>query len=133
MKKVVGQIVLALVLFGVGFAAWMAGQLQRRVADAHEELALLQSFADYLVGPAQNLVCIVLHPSWPRINLPVLFLRYGHNARIFVKHHEPRASCALVNRADIVLHPTLDPMKPTNPMRFRLFLHLVIPSVSASN
>jgi tetratricopeptide (TPR) repeat protein len=42
MKKVLGQVVVALVLFGVGFACWMAGQLQRRVADAHEELALLR-------------------------------------------------------------------------------------------
>jgi hypothetical protein len=42
MKKVFGQAVLALVLFGLGFACWRAGQLERRVADAHEELAVLQ-------------------------------------------------------------------------------------------
>ncbi len=42
MKKVLGQVVVALVLLGAGFASWMAGNLQRRVADAHEELALLR-------------------------------------------------------------------------------------------
>ena len=42
MKKVLGQVVVALVLLGAGFVSWMAGNLQRRVADAHEELALLR-------------------------------------------------------------------------------------------
>jgi tetratricopeptide (TPR) repeat protein len=42
MRRVLGQAVIALVLFGVGYLAWNAGQLQRRVADAHEELAMLR-------------------------------------------------------------------------------------------
>ena len=42
MRKLTGQIIAALVLFGVGLAFWMAGRLEARVADAHEELALLQ-------------------------------------------------------------------------------------------
>src|SRR6478735_4219084 len=42
MKKVVGQIILALVLAGVGVACWIGGRLEARVADAHEELALLR-------------------------------------------------------------------------------------------
>jgi hypothetical protein len=42
MKKVAGQIVLALVLVAIGGAFWMAGRLEGRVADAHEELALLR-------------------------------------------------------------------------------------------
>ena len=41
MRVVLGPVVAALVLFGVGAAFWRAGQLERRVADAHEELALL--------------------------------------------------------------------------------------------
>jgi hypothetical protein len=42
MRRVVGQAVVALVIFGLGAACWAAGRLERRVADAHEELALLQ-------------------------------------------------------------------------------------------
>lgn len=41
MRKLIGQAGLALVLVGLGFAAWTAGRLEQRVADAHEELALL--------------------------------------------------------------------------------------------
>jgi len=41
MRKFAGQAVVAVVLLGLGFAAWTAGQLEQRVADAHEELALL--------------------------------------------------------------------------------------------
>ena len=50
MRRVLGQAVIALVLFGIGYISWSAGQLQRRVADAHEELAMLRynaADADY--------------------------------------------------------------------------------------
>ena len=42
MRKVLGQAAVALVLFAVGYVSWTVGQLQNRVADAHEELALLR-------------------------------------------------------------------------------------------
>jgi hypothetical protein len=42
MRKVLGQAAIALVLFAVGYVSWTVGQLQNRVADAHEELALLR-------------------------------------------------------------------------------------------
>src|SRR5438132_1797616 len=42
MRKLAGQIAAALVLFGLGLAFWTAGRLEARVADAHEDLALLQ-------------------------------------------------------------------------------------------
>ena len=42
MRKLAGQIIAALVLFGLGLAFWTAGRLEERVADAHEDLALLQ-------------------------------------------------------------------------------------------
>ena len=42
MRVVLGSVVAALVLFGVGAAFWRAGQLEGRVADAHEDLALLR-------------------------------------------------------------------------------------------
>ena len=42
MKKVAGQIVLALVLVAIGGAFWVAGRLEGRVADAHEQPAPLR-------------------------------------------------------------------------------------------
>jgi hypothetical protein len=50
MRRLLGQVGIALALFLVGYVAWTAGQLQRRVADAHEELAVLRynaADADY--------------------------------------------------------------------------------------
>jgi hypothetical protein len=42
MRRVLGQVAIALALFVVGYVSWTVGQLQNRVADAHEELALLR-------------------------------------------------------------------------------------------
>jgi hypothetical protein len=42
MRHVIGQTVLALLLFGLGFMAWTAGSWERRVADARESFAKLQ-------------------------------------------------------------------------------------------
>jgi len=42
MRKVVGQAAIAVLLFAIGYVCWTVGQLQNRVADAHEELALLR-------------------------------------------------------------------------------------------
>ena len=42
MRKILGQAAIALVLFGFGYLSWSAGQLQNRMADAHEELAVLR-------------------------------------------------------------------------------------------
>lgn len=42
MKKVVGRIVVALVLFGVGLACWTTGEMEQGLADAHEALAVLR-------------------------------------------------------------------------------------------
>jgi hypothetical protein len=42
MRKLLGQVVMALVLFAVGFIVWRVGQLQNTVAEAHQELALLR-------------------------------------------------------------------------------------------
>ena len=42
MRQVFGQLVVALVLLGVGFVFWRGGALERRVADAHEDMALLR-------------------------------------------------------------------------------------------
>lgn len=41
MKSIVGGIILAIVLFAIGAAAWNEAKLTRRVADAHERLATL--------------------------------------------------------------------------------------------
>ena len=70
MKKVAGQVVVALVLFGVGFACWMAGQLQRRVADAHEELALLRYNAlDAEYGDLERAMGYLRRVPWVADNL----------------------------------------------------------------
>jgi tetratricopeptide (TPR) repeat protein len=70
MRKVFGQVVLAVVLLGVGFACWMAGQLERRVADAHEELALLQYNAvDAEYGDIEQAMGYLRHVPWLADNL----------------------------------------------------------------
>lgn len=42
MRKVIGQAILALAFLALGIASWTAGRWESRVADAREELALLQ-------------------------------------------------------------------------------------------
>src|SRR4051812_12210390 len=42
MRRVFGQLIGAVVLFAVGYISWTAGRLQRRMADAHEQLAVLR-------------------------------------------------------------------------------------------
>jgi len=46
----------------------------------------------------------MLYPARGRENLFMLFLRHGHDARLFVKDHETRAGRALIDRTDITLH-----------------------------
>jgi tetratricopeptide (TPR) repeat protein len=70
MSKVLGQVVLAIVLLGAGVACWMAGQLERRVADAHEELALLQYNAvEAEYGDIEQALGFLRHVPWVADNL----------------------------------------------------------------
>ena len=70
MKKVLGQVVVALVLFAVGLAFWMAGDLQRRVADGHEELALLRYNAlDAEYGALEQTMGYLRRVPWVADNL----------------------------------------------------------------
>jgi tetratricopeptide (TPR) repeat protein len=70
MRKVFGPVVLAVVLFGFGFACWMAGQLERRVADAHEELALLRYNAvDAEYGDIEQAMVYLRRVPWVADNL----------------------------------------------------------------
>ena len=65
MKKVLGQVILALVLAGVGGAFWVAGRLEGRVADAHEELALLRYTAlDAEYGDIDQAMTYVRRVPW---------------------------------------------------------------------
>jgi hypothetical protein len=65
MKKVAGQVILALVLVGVGGAFWVAGRLEGRVADAHEELALLRySALDAEYGDLDQAMIFVRRVPW---------------------------------------------------------------------
>jgi tetratricopeptide (TPR) repeat protein len=65
MKKVAGQIVLALVLVAIGGAFWVAGRLEGRVADAHEELALLRYTAlDAEYGDIDQAMTFVRRVPW---------------------------------------------------------------------
>src|SRR6185436_733152 len=65
MKKVAGQVILALVLVGVGGAFWVAGRLEGRVADAHEELALLRYTAlDAEYGDLDQAMVFVRRVPW---------------------------------------------------------------------
>jgi tetratricopeptide (TPR) repeat protein len=65
MKKVAGQVILALVLVGLGGAFWVAGRLEGRVADAHEELALLRYTAlDAEYGDIDQAMPFVRRVPW---------------------------------------------------------------------
>jgi len=65
MKKVAGQIILALVLVAIGGAFWVAGRLEGRVADAHEELALLRYTAlDAEYGDIDQAMTFVRRVPW---------------------------------------------------------------------
>jgi len=65
MRKLAGQIVAALVLFGLGLAFWTAGRLEARVADAHEDLALLQyKAADVANGDLEESVSYARRIPW---------------------------------------------------------------------
>ena len=70
MRKVLGQVVLAMVLAGIGVTSWMGGQLESRVADAHEELALLRYEAvgaEY--GDIEQAMAYVRRVPWLADNL----------------------------------------------------------------
>ncbi|MEO8259400.1 MAG: hypothetical protein ABI868_18780 [Acidobacteriota bacterium] len=65
MKKVAGQIVLAVVFLAIGGAFWVAGRLEGRVADAHEELALLRYTAlDAEYGDIDQAMTYVRRVPW---------------------------------------------------------------------
>jgi hypothetical protein len=65
MRKVLGQAAIAVVLFGLGFIAWNAGTLQGRVADAHEELAMLRyNTADAEYGDIESSMGYVSRVPW---------------------------------------------------------------------
>lgn len=65
MRKILGQAAIALVLFGVGYVFWSAGGLQYRVADAHEELAVLRyNAADAEYGDIETSMGYVSRVPW---------------------------------------------------------------------
>lgn len=65
MRRVVGQVAIALLIFVAGFLFWTAGQLQRRMADAHEELAMLRyGAADAAYGDIETSVDYVRRVPW---------------------------------------------------------------------
>jgi tetratricopeptide (TPR) repeat protein len=65
MRQVLGQVVLAAVIFGFGLVCWMAGQLERRVADAHEDLALLRyNAADAESGDIEQAIGYLRRVPW---------------------------------------------------------------------
>src|SRR5262249_31081074 len=47
---------------------------------AGPEAAMVQGFRDHLLCPTPDLGSVVLHPSWLRKNLFVLFLRYRNDS-----------------------------------------------------
>lgn len=65
MRRVLGQSAIALVLLGAGYLSWTAGQLQRRMADAHEELAMLRySAAEAEYGDIEGSMDYVRRVPW---------------------------------------------------------------------
>jgi tetratricopeptide (TPR) repeat protein len=65
MRRVLGQAAIALALFIVGYMSWNAGRLQSRVADAHEELAMLRyNAADAEYGDIEASMGYVSRVPW---------------------------------------------------------------------
>jgi tetratricopeptide (TPR) repeat protein len=65
MRRVLGQAAIALVLFGIGYVSWTAGQLQKRMADAHEQLAMLRySAAEAEYGDIEGAMGYVRGVPW---------------------------------------------------------------------
>jgi hypothetical protein len=65
MRRVLGRTAIALVLFAAGYLSWTAGQLQRRMADAHEELAMLRyNAADAEYGDIEGSMDYVRRVPW---------------------------------------------------------------------
>src|SRR5262245_24190357 len=65
MRRVLGQTTIALLLAAAGYVSWAAGQLQRRMADAHEELAMLRySAAEAEYGDIEGSMDYVRRVPW---------------------------------------------------------------------
>ena len=71
---------------------------------ARHQGALLQRIGDHLARAPPDLISVVLHPAWLRIDLLVFLLGYRNNTSGVVEHNESRAGSALVDGADIVGH-----------------------------
>src|SRR5262245_27078176 len=63
MRSAVGGVILALVLFAVGFASWREARMTRQVADAHRRLATLHYDAEDGIDESLSV--------WSRLPLPV--------------------------------------------------------------
>jgi hypothetical protein len=61
-----------------------------------------KGLGDNFFGPAQDFERVVLDPAWLRIDLPVFFRSDGNDPRVLVKHHEPRAGCALIDGSGVI-------------------------------
>ena len=65
MRRVLGQAAIALVLVGAGYVSWTAGRLQGRMADAHEQLAMLRyNAADAEYGDIETSMGYVRRVPW---------------------------------------------------------------------
>ena len=65
MRRVLGQLAVALALFVIGYISWTAGRLQARMADAHEELAVLRyNAADAEYGDIEESMAYVRRVPW---------------------------------------------------------------------
>jgi len=89
MSKVLGQVVLAVVLLVSGVACWMAGQLERRVADAHEELALLRySAVDAEYGDIEQSMGYLRRVPWLADNLMSDVQEHHATAEYWEAHYD---------------------------------------------
>src|SRR5215831_15202809 len=68
------------------------------------EAAMLQGLGDHLLCPTPDLGSIVLHPSWLRKNLFVLFLRYRNDSPGTVEYDKSRAGGTLIDGSNVVGH-----------------------------
>jgi len=89
------------------------------------EASLMHCLRNYFLCAQPDLLGIVFHPAWPRINLAVFLLRGGNNPACAIEHDETRARGSLVERSDVIWHFPFSTLP--GGLRLQLVIRLRVP------